>query len=158
MDFSAGRYPLNDSKFSLGSYYSPDGDKNTHGLSNAVPYAKYGYTSVSDSFADDITENFDESEKLEENVCENIEKGNTGYSSNTKTRLENLAPQRDAYPVDTKMTAADDKRNAMEETNYIVKLEKMSPETSSGVRDTIKMNNHSEKKKNGIAALTCSKF
>nr|WBR49955.1 forkhead box L2 [Cyclina sinensis] len=156
MDFCSGRYSLNDSKFSLGSCYGPDGDKTSQcdlpSLPQSVHYAKYGYSSISDSFADDIAENFDESEnKLEENVCEDIETNGTGYTSESKTRLENIALERDTFDTERKMTATDDKQNAMEETNYIVKLEKMSPDTSGGVRGSVKMNSHGEKKKNAEA-------
>ncbi|XP_045161615.2 forkhead box protein L2-like isoform X2 [Mercenaria mercenaria] len=156
MDFTSGRYPLNDPKFSLGGYYSTDENKHAQcelsSLQNAVSFPKYGYNTVrqiNDNFADDIAENFDDSEnKLEENVCDDIERNNTTYSSDSKQRIENIAPQRDTYSVEDKMTAADDKRSAMEETNYIVKLEKMSPDSSVGVRESLKVTSHSEKKKN----------
>ena len=159
MDFTAGRYPLNDSKFSIGSYYNSDADKNTQcelpNLQNSIHFPKYGYSNVrpvtSDNFADDITEDFDESEnKLEDDVCDDIESNSTSYSSDSKPRVENAVIQRSSFCMEDKMTAADDKRNELEETNYIVKLEKMSPDSSGGVRESLKVNRHNEKKKNGI--------
>jgi hypothetical protein len=159
MDFTSGRYPLNDPKFSLGSYYNSDADKNTPcelpNLQNSIHFPKYGYSTVrhvpSDNFADDIAEDFNESEnKLEDEVCDDIESNSTHYSSDSKARVENAVPSRGTYCMDDKMTAADDKRSEMEETNYIVKLEKMSPDSSGGVRETLKVNGLSDKKKNGI--------
>ena len=47
--------------------------------------------------------------------------------------------------------AADEK--LIEETNYIVKLEKMSPDT--GVKESVRSANHSEKKKSGEWIINC---
>ena len=47
--------------------------------------------------------------------------------------------------------AADEK--LIEETNYIVKLEKMSPDT--GVKESVRSGNHSEKKKSGEWIINC---
>ncbi|XP_060586301.1 forkhead box protein L2-like [Ruditapes philippinarum] len=160
MDFTSGRYPLNDPKFSLGSYYNSDAEKNTTcelpNLQNSIHFPKYGYSTVrhvlSDNFADDIAEDFNESEnKLEDEVCDDIESNSTHYSSDSKARVENAVPSRGTYCMNDKMTAADDKRSEMEETNYIVKLEKMSPDSSGGVRETLKVNGLSDKKKNADA-------
>lgn len=160
MDFASGRYPLNETKYSMGSYYGSETDKNNSqlelsNLENAIPFTKYGFNNIrqiNDEYTDDISADYDEDddeEKLADgHSCENSIEQSSPQFVNSKPRLDSLVPHRDSY-IDDKMTAADDKHNAMEETNYIVKLEKMSPDDTVGVREPKKSSSHIEKKKHG---------
>lgn len=184
MDFATGIYSLNDSKFSLGSYYNRDTDKSTQSelsiLQNVTAFSKHGFTNqrqLREDFTDDISEEFNigcnkisNDAELEDStinrsrfipstkpqqgnsvVQSSDSSRNTGAESTNhilstaKSRLNHIVQAGEFS--DDKMTAADERRSVMEETNYIVKLEKMSPDSTLGVKETAKSGSHGDKKK-----------
>ncbi|KAL4221869.1 hypothetical protein ACF0H5_020124 [Mactra antiquata] len=161
MDFTSGRYPLNENKYSIGTYYSTETEKNNtaqlelSNLENTIPFSKYGFTNlrqINDDYADDLSADFDdevEEKPTDVNNCDtNIEHSAAQFSNNSKPRIDAIVQPRDSY-IDNKMTATDDKHSAMDDTNYIVKLEKMSPDATVGVREPVKSTGNTEKKKHG---------
>lgn len=160
MDFAgvSVRYALGEqnSKFQVGDFY-PIGE---NGDSADLVYPKYGINNSSairnyQAFNNaELVREFGNNLNKDDDIDDNegldsaqamLEAASKRPETNSKVRSELPDSSKIAEDILKMKSAADDKLS--EETNYIVKLEKMSP--NAGVRDTGKCSNHSEKKKQG---------
>lgn len=116
--------------------------------SSIRPFQSFHSGEISREYGNNLKKNDenDENENLED--TQSLLEGNSKrLEINSKLRSEIISQESSKFADDIlKMKhVADDKM--IEETNYIVKLEKMSPDT--GVKDAGKVSSQTEKKKTG---------
>ena len=146
MDFTSARYSLNEQKYSLGNYYNSEspGRVNSGEISNNLSYSypKYG---IGNNLRHPLSfgTRFETSSNF-------IEKADDSFCGDSLDSKEGDLPESTKLFMET-----EEKRDVIEDTNYIVKLEKMSTDETVMTKDTVKAE-VKEKKKTGECNRTSS--